>query len=89
MPLAAINLLDPFNLTLITIVAVFWALVVRKAILAGRKWFPNLAIIPIFFIGVGLLINQVRAGWGTYAVGALHLLLLGLLAVNMASRRRG
>jgi hypothetical protein len=88
MSLAAINLLDPFNWTLLTIVAVFWALVIRKAMALQKKWFPNLLIIPLFFFGVGVLLNAAKPGLGTYVIGGLHLLLLILLAANLTARRR-
>ena len=88
MPLAAVDLFDPFNLTLFTIVAVFWTLVIRTAMALHKRWFPNLIILPLFFFGVGVLVNGMRPGWGTYAIGGLHLFLLVALGAKLASRRK-
>jgi hypothetical protein len=81
------QLLDVWNLTLYTIVAVFWLLVIRKAIAAGRAWFPNLVILPVFFAAVGVLLNARKPGLGAAAVGGLHVLLLLMLALRLARRR--
>ena len=85
--LAAITL-DAYDLTLLTIVIVFWTLVIQKARGVGRPWFPNLVIIPAFFITIGLVLNRMLPPWGTYLVGGLHVLLLGMLAVKLSRRSK-
>jgi hypothetical protein len=86
--MAAVIPLDPYTLSLLTIVCVFWLLVIQKARAVGRAWFPNLLILPLFFIGLGLWINRARPPWGTYIVGGVHVLLLIMLAVKLSTARR-
>lgn len=76
-----------YNTTLITIVAVFWILVARKAVAAGRPWFPNLLILPLFFGAIGVLLNAWKPWLGTGVVGGLHVLLLLMLALRLSARR--
>ena len=82
-------LLDIYSVSLLTIVLLFWLLVVQKARALGRPWFPNLLILPIVFLGIGLWLNRLRPPWGTYIVGGVHALLLVMLAVNLSSSKRG
>ena len=79
---------DGYTLTLFTIVIVFWLLAIVKAKSLGRPWFPNLVIVAVFFLTIGMVINHMRPPWGTYLVGGLHALLLAMLAIKLVGGKR-
>ena len=74
------------TLTLFTSVLFFWLLVILKARSLHRPWFPNLLILPFCFLGIGLWLNRLSPPWGTYVIGGLHVILLGMLALKLSTK---
>ena len=86
--MAMILPLDVYTLTLCTIVVVFWTVVIFKAQAIARPWFPNLLVVPAFFLIVGLSLNRFHPpALGTYIVGAVHALLLVALMMKQMGRK--
>ena len=79
---------DIYTFSLLTIVLLFWFLVIQKARAVRRAWFPNLLILPFVFVGIGLWLNRIRPPWGTYIVGGVHVLLLVLLAIKLSAAKK-
>jgi hypothetical protein len=75
------ELLDPINLTMCFVVVVFWTTVALISRSRGRRVSANLAILPAFFLLVGLLLNRAHPHppYGTYAVCVIHVMMLPAL----------
>jgi hypothetical protein len=70
------NFLEPYNFGLWVIVVTFWAAVMMLSRFRRGRVPVALLIVPTFFLLVGTLINRVHFPWGTYAVGAIHVMML-------------
>ena len=80
--------LDSQTMTLFTIVATFWIIVIGTARTHHRPWFPNIPVLAIFFFAIGVLLNRMRPFSGMYIIGGIHALLLVMLGFKLLSQKK-
>jgi uncharacterized membrane protein YhaH (DUF805 family) len=81
------NLSNPFNLALLFILIVFWTAVILLARRFRSRTPTGLLVLPLFFLILGLSINRYYMPYGTYAIAAVHVMMLPAL-MRLARARK-
>ncbi len=78
---------NPVNLALAFIVIIFWGAAILLARRVRGRTPAGLLVLPLFFMVLGFSINRYYPPYGTYAIAAVHVMMLPVL-VKLAKAQR-